>query len=386
MAARRLKQENLPARLPEAVRSAWQALAREGETYLVGGALRDMLLGRTPHDYDLATSLLPERARQILGWPERCLDAFGVLHGPQAGLEVVSLRSEGRYRDRRHPDEVRFGATLEEDLSRRDFTANALALDAAGRLHDPSGGLGDLRRGLLRTVGPAAERLKEDLLRILRAYRLAAELGWRLDPQLRQVARQLAPALKDVSQERVGEELWRLLRAAGGYQPLRWACEDGVLAAVLPSLRPTRPIAGPVPRLVGWTRGDPDEAMRRWQAFGWPREERRLAEAALRLRAEIAATAARPAWREALARAGADAADVLVLTGGSRRIAAFAGLYGREGVLDRGRLPLRGAELAAAEGLRGVEIGRREAELLRELWRNPACLTQSSRRNPGPLA
>ncbi len=379
MAARRLKRENLPGRLPEPVRSAWQVLAREGETYLVGGALRDLLLGRTPHDYDLATSLLPERAREMLGWPARALDAFGVLHGPEAALEVVSLRSEGGYRDRRHPDVVRFGASLEEDLGRRDFTANALALDASGRLHDPSGGLGDLRRGLLRTVGPAAERLQEDLLRILRAYRLAAELGWRLEPQLRQAARQLAPSLTDVSPERVGEELWRLLQAAGGYQPLRWAAEDGVLGVVLPSLRPTRPIAGPVPRLVGWTRDDSRQAALRWRAFAWPRDARRLAEATLELRATVSGTADRRVWREALARAGAEAADVLVLAGGSRRIAAFAGLYGREGVLDRQRLPLRGAALAATEGLRGAEIGAREAELLREVWRNPARLRPVSR-------
>ncbi len=370
MVARRLKQDLL-GQLPDAVRVAWRALAREGDTYLVGGALRDLLLGRTPHDYDLATALGAERAGEILGWPAGALDAFGVLHGPGGDLEVVALRSEGSYRDQRHPDVVRFGASLEDDLLRRDFTANAIALDLAGHVHDPSAGLRDLRRGLLRTVGPAQDRLGEDLLRILRAYRLAAELGWRLDPGLRAAARQLAPALVEVSVERVGGELWRLIRAPRGYLPLRWAAEDGVLGTVLPSLRPTRPIAGFLPRLVGWTRGDAAEAVRAWAKFAWPREQRRIAEAALRLREEVSASPARPVWRAALARYGPDAADVLVLAGGGRRLAAFAGLYGREGVLDRTRLPLCGLQLAAAENLRDREIGRREAELLQELWRDP---------------
>jgi tRNA nucleotidyltransferase (CCA-adding enzyme) len=370
MAARRLKGD-LVARLPETVREAWQALAREGEAYLVGGALRDLLLGRTPHDYDLATSLAPAQALRLLGWPRHALDGFGVLHGPSGDLEVVALRSEGGYRDRRHPEVVRFGASLEQDLARRDFTANAIALDLRGALHDPAGGLGDLRRGLLRTVGPAAERLQEDLLRVLRAYRLAAELGWHLHADLRAAARSLAPALPAVSPERVGHELWRLIRAPRGYLPLRWATEDGVLQAVLPSLQPTRPIAGHLPRIVGWTRGDVDAAVAQWRRIGWPRGERRLAEAALRLRAAVLATGERPAWREALVTFGPEAADVLVLAGGGRRVAAFARLYGREGVLDRSRLSLRGLELARREGLTGPEIGSRERELLHALWRRP---------------
>lgn len=374
MAARRLKAEDLLARLPQAVTSAWQALACEADTYLVGGALRDLLLGRTPRDYDLATAVSPERARVILGWPERALDRFGVLHGPGGDVEVVALRSEGSYRDRRHPDVVSFGASLAQDLMRRDFTANAIALDRMGHLHDPSGGLSDLRRGILRTVGPASERLQEDLLRVLRAYRLSAELGWRIDRELRQASQGLAPSLALVSPERVGEEIWRLLQAPHGYLPLRWASEDGVLASVLPSLRPTRPLEGPLPRLVGWTRGDVDQVVLAWRRLALPREQRRLGEAALRLRQAVSAASAHPVWREALALSGSDAADVLVLAGGGRRIAAFARLYGREGVLDRTRLPLRGAKLAAAEGLPAREIGRRERELLHEIWRDPAGL------------
>ena len=369
MAARRLRRTDLVRHLPSEVRAAWETLGRAGDTYLVGGALRDLLLGRPPRDFDLATAVPPGRALSLLGWPQGALDGFGVLHGPTGDLEVVSLRSEGGYRDRRHPDVVRFGASLEQDLLRRDFTANAIALDLGGALHDPAGGLHDLRRGLLRTVGPAGERLQEDLLRVLRAYRLAAELGWHLHADLRAAARALAPTLPAVSPERVGHELWRLIRAPRGYLPLRWAAEDGVLQAVLGSLHPTRPIAGQLPRIVGWTRGDVDEAVAEWRRIGWPRGERRLAEAALRLRAAVLGTAGRPAWREALATFGAEAADVLVLAGGSRRIAAFARLYGREGVLDRSSLCLRGLELAQREGLAGPEIGARERELLQELWR-----------------
>ena len=370
MAARRLKQ-GLLDRLPDEVRSVWRTLADHGDTYLVGGALRDLLLGRPPRDYDLATALGPEQARLILGWPEAALDRFGVLHGPRGNLEVVALRSEEGYRDQRHPDVVRFGAGLHEDLLRRDFTANAVALDALGMLHDPAGGLGDLRRGCLRTVGPARARFHEDLLRILRAYRLAGELGWRLDPELRQAARELAAFLPEVSPERIGEEIWRLIRAPRGYLPLRWAAEDGVLAVVLPSLAPTRPIAGSLARIVGWTRADAAAAAAQWRPLGWPRKERKLAEKALRLRDDVSATGERPRWREALVQSGADAADILVLAGGSRRIAAFARMYGREGVLDRARLPVRGAALAQAEDLRGPEIGERERELLRQLWHRP---------------
>ena len=205
--------------------------------YAVGGCVRDSLLGRTAHDWDLCTSALPQQVMELFG-AEQCIPT-GLQHGTvtikYGGqlYETTTFRTEGSYTDGRHPDAVQFVPDVREDLARRDFT-NAMAYNAAEGLVDPFGGQKDLQNGLLRAVGEPQQRFTEDALRILRLYRFAARFGFALDAATARAARQLAPHLDCISAERIQEELAKLLAAPqpGGY------LEPAVLAVVLPELTP----------------------------------------------------------------------------------------------------------------------------------------------------
>ena len=206
--------------------------------YAVGGCVRDSLLGRTAHDWDLCTSALPQQVMELFG-TEQCIPT-GLQHGTvtikYGGqlYETTTFRTEGSYTDGRHPDEVQFVPDVREDLARRDFTINAMAYNAAEGLVDPFGGQKDLQNGLLRAVGEPQQRFTEDALRILRLYRFAARFGFALDAATARAARQLAPHLNCISAERIQEELAKLLAAP---QPGAYL-EPAVLAVVLPELTP----------------------------------------------------------------------------------------------------------------------------------------------------
>ena len=206
--------------------------------YAVGGCVRDSLLGRTAHDWDLCTSALPHQVMELFG-AEQCIPT-GLQHGTvtikYGGqlYETTTFRTEGSYTDGRHPDEVQFVPDVREDLARRDFTINAMAYNEAEGLVDPFGGQADLQNGLLRAVGEPQQRFTEDALRILRLYRFAARFGFALDAATARAARQLAPHLDCISAERIQEELAKLLAAP---QPGAYL-EPAVLAVVLPELTP----------------------------------------------------------------------------------------------------------------------------------------------------
>ena len=206
--------------------------------YAVGGCVRDSLLGRTAHDWDLCTSALPQQVMELFG-TEQCIPT-GLQHGTvtikYGGqlYEITTFRTEGSYTDGRHPDAVQFVPDVREDLARRDFTINAMAYNAAEGLVDPFGGQKDLQNGLLRAVGEPQQRFTEDALRILRLYRFAARFGFALDAATARAARQLAPHLDCISAERIQEELAKLLAAP---QPGAYL-EPAVLAVVLPELTP----------------------------------------------------------------------------------------------------------------------------------------------------
>ena len=206
--------------------------------YAVGGCVRDSLLGRTAHDWDLCTSALPQQVMELFG-AEQCIPT-GLQHGTvtikYGGqlYETTTFRTEGSYTDGRHPDEVQFVPDVREDLARRDFTINAMAYNEAEGLVDPFGGQADLQNGLLRAVGEPQQRFTEDALRILRLYRFAARFGFALDAATARAARQLAPHLDCISAERIQEELAKLLVAP---QPGAYL-EPAVLAVVLPELTP----------------------------------------------------------------------------------------------------------------------------------------------------
>ena len=206
--------------------------------YAVGGCVRDSLLGRTAHDWDLCTSALPQQVMELFG-AEQCIPT-GLQHGTvtikYGGqlYETTTFRTEGSYTDGRHPDAVQFVPDVREDLARRDFTINAMAYNEAEGLVDPFGGQKDLQNGLLRAVGEPQQRFTEDALRILRLYRFAARFGFALDTATARAARQLAPHLDCISAERIQEELAKLLAAP---QPGAYL-EPAVLAVVLPELTP----------------------------------------------------------------------------------------------------------------------------------------------------
>ena len=206
--------------------------------YAVGGCVRDSLLGRTAHDWDLCTSALPQQVMELFG-TEQCIPT-GLQHGTvtikygRQLYETTTFRTEGSYTDGRHPDAVQFVPDVREDLARRDFTINAMAYNAAEGLVDPFGGQKDLQNGLLRAVGEPQQRFTEDALRILRLYRFAARFGFALDAATARAARQLAPHLDCISAERIQEELAKLLAAP---QPGAYL-EPAVLAVVLPELTP----------------------------------------------------------------------------------------------------------------------------------------------------
>ena len=204
--------------------------------YAVGGCVRDSLLGQTPHDWDLCTSATPEQVLELFG-EAHCIPT-GLQHGTVtvkhggALYEITTFRTEGAYSDGRHPDHVAFVPDVKEDLARRDFTINAMAYNAEEGLIDPFGGQNDLAAGIVRAVGEPQRRFEEDALRILRLYRFAARFGFAIDPATGQAARALCRHLDCVSEERIAEELSRLLAAPapGAY------LEAEVLAVIFPEL------------------------------------------------------------------------------------------------------------------------------------------------------
>ena len=204
--------------------------------YAVGGCVRDSLLGQTPHDWDLCTSATPEQVLELFG-KAHCIPTglqhgtVTVKHGGEL-YEITTFRTEGAYSDGRHPDHVAFVPDVKEDLARRDFTINAMAYNAEEGLIDPFGGQNDLAVGIVRAVGEPQRRFEEDALRILRLYRFAARFSFSIDPATGQAARALCRHLDCVSEERIAEELSRLLAAPAPGTYL----EAEVLAVIFPEL------------------------------------------------------------------------------------------------------------------------------------------------------
>jgi len=229
---------------PPEIREFAQVFADAGrQCYIVGGAVRDRLIGRPNSDYDAATDARPEEVQKLF----RRVVPTGIKHGTVTVLwkgkpiETTTFRRESGYSDGRHPDEVEYGASLEEDLSRRDFTINALAFDPiGGQLTDLYSGREDLKAGLIRAVGEPAERFGEDGLRPLRAVRFAAQLGFAVEPDTLAAIPGALPAFRKVSPERVREELEKILVSPKPSIALRLMESSGMLEVVLPELSACR--------------------------------------------------------------------------------------------------------------------------------------------------
>jgi tRNA nucleotidyltransferase (CCA-adding enzyme) len=235
--------------IPTDVLAVCQRLRAAGhQAYLVGGSVRDLLLGRSPGDFDVATSAHPEATLRVFG--NRYAIPTGLQHGTVTVLageppnhrhvEVTTFRGEGAYLDGRHPSTVTFSATLEEDLSRRDFTMNAIAYDpVANRLVDPWDGRGDIGRKIIRTVGDSRLRFSEDGLRPMRAVRQAAQLEFALEPATQAAIPLAVSSFRKVSAERIRDELHKLLLAPRPSYGIELMRQTGLLAEVLPELLPT---------------------------------------------------------------------------------------------------------------------------------------------------
>lgn len=222
--------------LPEKVNKIITTLEAHGyEAYAVGGCVRDSMLGRVPQDWDITTNAKPHQVKELFS---HTIDT-GIQHGTvtvmlsHEGFEVTTYRIDGEYEDARHPKKVEFTGNLLEDLKRRDFTINAMAYNEKSGLVDAFDGKGALTRGVIRCVGRADERFSEDALRMLRAVRFAAQLGFSIEEETRAAICRLAPNIARVSAERIQTELVKLLLSAHP-DTLRTAYETGLTAVFLP--------------------------------------------------------------------------------------------------------------------------------------------------------
>lgn len=222
--------------LPEKVKYIIDTIMEAGyEAYAVGGCIRDSILLREPSDWDITTSASPYQVKELF---RRTLDT-GIKHGTvtvmldKEGFEVTTYRIDGEYEDGRHPKEVTFTRNLTEDLKRRDFTINAMAYNEKDGLVDIFGGLEDIRRRTVRCVGNPLERFSEDALRMMRAVRFSAQLGYRIEEETSNAIRVLASDLKKISAERIQTELVKLLTSPHP-DYLRMAYETGITKVVLP--------------------------------------------------------------------------------------------------------------------------------------------------------
>ncbi len=211
--------------IPAPVRDILETLEAAGHrAWCVGGCVRDALLGRAPEDWDVTTAARPEETMALFG--DRAVPT-GLRHGTvtvrtaAGGVEVTTLRRDGAYRDHRRPESVTFTDSLEEDLRRRDFTVNALAVDLRGTLQDPLGGRADLAAGVLRCVGDPDRRFDEDALRILRGARFAAQLGFAIHPDTAAAIHRNRALLGDIAPERIWTELKKLVTGAHAAEVLR---------------------------------------------------------------------------------------------------------------------------------------------------------------------
>jgi poly(A) polymerase len=254
----------------ELANSIVETLRQRGfQAYLVGGCVRDLLLGREPKDYDVATDATPEQVMGIFPQTYAVGAQFGVVLVPEpepdkkagdervAGnssrshaVEVATFRSDLGYSDGRHPDEVRFSGDPREDVARRDFTINGMLLDPGGRqtpgeVLDFVGGRDDLKTGIIRSIGDPERRFEEDKLRMLRAVRFAARFEYTIEPATFAAIQKLAEQIEIVSRERVRDELTRMLTEGHGRRAFLLLDESGLLAHVLPEISAMKGVAQP---------------------------------------------------------------------------------------------------------------------------------------------
>ena len=227
-------------KLPSYVLECLNALEDAGyPAYAVGGCVRDACLGLQPHDYDICTAAVPQQTEAVFAGKKLVLagEKHGTVGVVTAGgvVEITTFRTEGAYRDNRHPDWVKFVDSVEDDLARRDYTVNAMAYSPARGFADPFGGRGDLEAKVLRAVGDPVTRFQEDSLRILRGVRFAVKYGLSVDPATEDAMESQAQLMDNLAEERVFDELCKLLPLVSAEDLCRFA---PILGAVIPELQP----------------------------------------------------------------------------------------------------------------------------------------------------
>ena len=339
------------------------------QAYAVGGCVRDMARGVPPHDYDICTSALPAQTQRCFAG-ERVLET-GLKHGTVTVLmagepyEITTFRTDGDYLDGRHPQSVAFTDSLTEDLRRRDFTINAMAYHPDIGLRDPFGGQADIARRVIRCVGDAGARFSEDALRILRALRFAAELGFDIAPDTARAMRELSGRLALISRERIAAELLRALKGINAVPVLQ--AFDTVLLAALPDY-PAAALPEALHALAILPRGD---TVLRLAVLLSPcgaaggrvlaslRPSRALSAQVLALTAAAGADIPRaelPLW---LARLGeTQLRRLLTLQGRDDLLSCLPALLARRLPLTLGELQINGRDLTAAGLPAGAELGR----------------------------
>jgi len=214
-------------------------LKNKAEIYIVGGAVRDLILGREVKDWDFTTNLTPEEMKKLFPKNSFCNNVFGTLSIVDKNkeiFEVTTFRTEKGYSDGRHPDEVKWGKSLEEDLSRRDFTINAIAMDGNKKIIDLYNGQTDLQNRLIRTVGNPDERFGEDALRMMRAVRIGGQIGFNIEEKTLKSIQKNAKLINNIARERIRDELFKILLCSTPSTGIELLRQSGLLAEIMPEL------------------------------------------------------------------------------------------------------------------------------------------------------
>lgn len=230
--------------IPKEVKLILGELKKHGhEAYVVGGSVRDLLMDKKPDDWDVTTNARPADIQKL--FPESFYEnAFGTVgikigddpHNPEQIVEVTTYRIESGYSDKRHPDKIEFADKLEDDLKRRDFTINALAMDENGEIVDLFGGREDLRNKVVRAVGNPEDRFNEDALRMMRAVRLATVLGFVIESKTIEAIKKQSKSLREIAQERIRDELVKIINSPRGLQGVELLQETELLEFIIPEL------------------------------------------------------------------------------------------------------------------------------------------------------
>ena len=233
------KREKIYLNIPDFVSEIIDRISASGEkAYLVGGSLRDMLLSKAPHDFDVASSASPEKICDI--FCDMRVIKTGIAHGTVTLLssggpvEITTFRVDGAYTDMRHPESVTFTRRIEDDLARRDFTVNAMAYNREDLLIDLFGGSSDLKNKIIKTVGKPEERFGEDALRIMRAFRFSAQLGFEIETETLKAAERMRFGLEHIARERIFSELIKLITSEEPEMALLLMQKADVLKTILP--------------------------------------------------------------------------------------------------------------------------------------------------------